>query len=83
MSDKKQKDLSEMEVVGVEEVKADANPDELSPQEKEIIRRNRAKSQLVMTAKDKIDAILQEHQCVLKINPNSPIGAPQIIVDTQ
>jgi hypothetical protein len=84
--------LKNMEVVQEEvvqsEVGADAPDDltptdELSPQEKEIIRKNRAKSQLVLSAKNKIDAILQEHNCVLKINPNSPIAQPQIIVDTQ
>lgn len=75
----KVKDLKNMEVVS-EEVTA---PEELSPQEKEIIKQQRARALTINTCKNAIDAILKENKCILKVNPNSPIGALQIIIDMQ
>lgn len=54
--------------------------DSLSQEERAIIRQQRARKQIIDKCTEEVTEVLKKHRCALRVNPNSPIGAPQIIV---
>lgn len=52
----------------------------LSPQEEASIKAERERNERAMRCWEEVKKTLQEHKCVLDINPNSPFSNPQIII---
>lgn len=54
---------------------------ELDEKEKQLIQQKRDLNSKKLECTEKIQEILKEYGATLLINPNSPIGNPQIIIN--